>query len=85
MKLNELSTQTHQNAKDKGFLLDFISSDHKKPPFKTVVEIRDFAGVTKAMFHESSEDGYDYENEKPMVIHLICDFSKPVYWRLWKP
>ncbi len=79
MEINESdTTEIHENG--------FISSDDKRPPFKTLLEVREHYGaIHKIMFHENENDGYDFLNERPLSIHLIENFSSTtIHWRLPK-
>lgn len=59
----------------------FVSSIDKRPPFKELVEIIEPWGQIKTvMYHENESDGYDFENESPLHLHLI-NVKGTFYWR----
>lgn len=61
----------------------FISSSQELPPFKILVIVKEpWGAISKVIFHESENDGYDFKKEKPMRVHLINNFEYPIYWRL---
>ncbi len=67
----------------------FTSSNEKRPPFKTLVDVYSPHGkIVQAMYHENENDGYDFDlevKERRMCLHYISDFSTEKWWRVHRP